>query len=344
VLAYSTSANLGSASNSIVFGGGTLRTLAAGTEARSISVSALGGTIDTNGFDSTFSGNMTGPGGLTKTGAGTLSVPGTNLDFSGPANVDEGVLRVNGNSQLTTWNVDSGGTLEAASGLFFSETVTVDPAGQFLLTGGTLSVNTVQGDLTNQGGTLAPGTSPGSTTITFDYIQQSGATLEIEIGGANVETDFDFVNVGGTATLAGILDVSLINGFTPNAGQQFTVLSAGNIVNNGLVLGGAAAGSFNLLMSSTTVTLEMITPGLPGDFNQDGIVDAADYVVWRKNGGTVEEFNLWRDHFGDTLGSGGGAGGGGVSSNSARVPEPSAIALWAIALGVLYWADKRRRS
>ena len=251
---------------------------------------------------------MSGAGGFTKTGSGTLSVSGTNLDFSGPATVDEGTLRVNGNSQLATWNVESGGTLEAASGLFFSDTVNVDPAGQFLLTGGTLSVNTIQGNLTNQGGTLAPGTSPGSTPISGDYIQHSGAALDIEIGGPTQGNDFDFVSVGGTATLAGILDVSLINGFTPAGGEQFTILTAGNIVNNGLVLGGSAAGSFNLLMGSSTVTLQMITPGLPGDFNLDGKVDAADYVVWRKNGGTLEEFNLWRAHFGDTLGSGGGSG------------------------------------
>ena len=39
---------------------------------------------------------------------------------------------------------------------------------------------------------------------------------------------------------------------------------------------------------------------LPGDFNHDGTVDAADYVVWRKTDGTQAEYNTWRTHFGQT--------------------------------------------
>jgi hypothetical protein len=37
---------------------------------------------------------------------------------------------------------------------------------------------------------------------------------------------------------------------------------------------------------------------LPGDFNRDGTVDAADYVLWRKSpadfGGDPDEYNSWR--------------------------------------------------
>ena len=40
--------------------------------------------------------------------------------------------------------------------------------------------------------------------------------------------------------------------------------------------------------------------GLPGDFNANGTVDAADYVVWRKNGGPPADYNQWRAHFGET--------------------------------------------
>ena len=224
--------------------------------------------------------------------------------------------------------------------------MSVDPAGQFLLTGGTLSVTSIQGSLTNQGGTLAPGTSPGSTMITGDYIQQSGTTLAIEIGGATQGVDFDFVNVGGTATLAGTLDVSLLGGFTPVAGEEITILTAGTIINNGLVLGGPAGAAFNLLVGPTSVLLQAPTPGLSGDFNDDGLVDAADYVVWRKNGGTQEEFTLWRSNFGNTLGSGAGSGSlaplPAPTSNPA-VPEPAAIALLTIGFGILRLVRIRRR-
>ena len=37
-----------------------------------------------------------------------------------------------------------------------------------------------------------------------------------------------------------------------------------------------------------------------GDFNQNGIVDGADYVVWRKSGGNAAAYQLWRSNFGNT--------------------------------------------
>jgi hypothetical protein len=40
---------------------------------------------------------------------------------------------------------------------------------------------------------------------------------------------------------------------------------------------------------------------LPGDFNNDGDVDAADYIVWRKNDGTEVGYDSWRANFGRTL-------------------------------------------
>jgi hypothetical protein len=65
--------------------------------------------------------------------------------------------------------------------------------------------------------------------------------------------------------------------------------------------------------------------GLPGDFNRDGTVDTADYVVWRKGFGTVynqNHFNMWRSNFGQTSPS-----GAGESTASHAVPEPAGIAL-----------------
>jgi hypothetical protein len=80
-------------------------------------------------------------------------------------------------------------------------------------------------------------------------------------------------------------------------------------------------------------------PGLAGDFNEDQQVDAADYVVWRKNDGgntalpndddlgtpiRAEHYNLWRAHFGESEMPGVGAGG--------AVPEPCSFGLAAAGL------------
>jgi hypothetical protein len=60
---------------------------------------------------------------------------------------------------------------------------------------------------------------------------------------------------------------------------------------------------------------------LDGDYNDDGTVDAADYVVWRKNDGTQAGFDLWRAHFGEA------AGGGSGASTNATVPEPATMVM-----------------
>jgi hypothetical protein len=77
---------------------------------------------------------------------------------------------------------------------------------------------------------------------------------------------------------------------------------------------------------------------LPGDFNHDGTVDAADYVVWRKSLGSASDFELWRGNFGAT-GGGTGANAANASSGSApsSVPEPPALPLIAaLAFGLLF--------
>jgi hypothetical protein len=91
-------------------------------------------------------------------------------------------------------------------------------------------------------------------------------------------------------------------------------------------------------------TIAEAPAGLPGDYNDDGKVDAADYIIWRKNEGTmntlpndpdggtigVNQYNTWRENFG-------AMGGGGSGLSYAAVPEPTTAGLLiaaAFALGV----------
>ena len=84
---------------------------------------------------------------------------------------------------------------------------------------------------------------------------------------------------------------------------------------------------------------------VPGDYNGNGVVDGADYVLWRKGGplqnevnspGSVDasDYDAWRARFGNTAGSGSGSLGAGA------VPEPSTslLALLAIATTVVIGA------
>jgi hypothetical protein len=102
----------------------------------------------------------------------------------------------------------------------------------------------------------------------------------------------------------------------------------------------AAAESWDATFVITTPPITTIPePGLSGDFNDDGTVDAADYVVWRKNdGGTTalpndddlgtpiraEHYNLWRAHFGEPQMPGIGAGG--------AIPEAGTFVLAAVGI------------
>jgi hypothetical protein len=74
-------------------------------------------------------------------------------------------------------------------------------------------------------------------------------------------------------------------------------------------------------------------PAEVGDFNADGSVDAADYVVWRKNDGSLEGYNAWRTNFGRIAGS--------SSSHFSAVPEPTAATLGCI-LSLLALARRQR--
>jgi hypothetical protein len=99
----------------------------------------------------------------------------------------------------------------------------------------------------------------------------------------------------------------------------------------------------------TTPTITTIPePGLLGDFNDDGQVNAADYVVWRKHdGGTTAlpnddglgtpigaaHYDLWTAHFGEVQLPGIGAGG--------EIPEPGTFVLAAV--GILLFGAGRSR-
>jgi hypothetical protein len=84
--------------------------------------------------------------------------------------------------------------------------------------------------------------------------------------------------------------------------------------------------------------LQTIEAGLSGDYNADGKVDAADYVVWRKNGGTPQGYTDWRTNFGRTSGSG-AAGGSALSA----VPEPASLILVTLVLGFSVPINRRWR-
>jgi autotransporter-associated beta strand protein len=193
-------------------------------------------------------------------------------------------------------------------------------------------------------GTYDPGLSPTLATVGSISFSPTN-TLVMELGGTDRGDEYDAILASGTLGLGGTMQVTLIGGFNPAAGNAFDLYDsaalAGTFATVSLpaLTGGLTWDSSQLY---TTGVLIVAAPILPGDYNDDGSVDAADYVVWRKNEGTTNtlpndpiggtigsaQFDQWRANFGDTLGSGSSSG----SAPETAVPEPAAVLLMAFGL------------
>jgi hypothetical protein len=83
------------------------------------------------------------------------------------------------------------------------------------------------------------------------------------------------------------------------------------------------------LYTTGEVTLLAFSTPLAGDFDQNGVVDAADYVAWRKGLGTDythDDYEVWRAHFGTgSSGIGAGSGAAGYPLGASAEPLPAII-------------------
>lgn len=270
-----------------------------------------------------------------------------------------GEIAVNDSGTLTgsTINVDRfevGGSASFAMQGGSLRTKVLDPTtGDFQFEGGRLAADLVRGDLANEGGTLAPGPSlfsAGTTVVDGDYTQATAGELEIQLAGNVV----DHLKVTGRAVLGGALNVSLLGTFAPAVGDAFDIVSSNGLAGtfSDLLLPALGNGlAWDVQYDAFNATLEVISSVLPGDYNEDGLVDAADYTVWRDHLGqsvllagdttpgevTQEDYDVWKSNFGATA-----APTFGTSSGSQlAVPEPAAGLL--MLLTMLATACVRRR-
>jgi hypothetical protein len=76
----------------------------------------------------------------------------------------------------------------------------------------------------------AGSSAAGDLTVTGNYGggTQQYTVLDIGLGGAGAGSQYGQLDVSGTATLVGTLDVSLSNGFVPYPGETFDIVTAGS--------------------------------------------------------------------------------------------------------------------
>lgn len=300
------------------------------------------GPIGFSGLDSSLTNNMV-PGVAFTLGsttqpstvslASTLTIKNT-VGGGGTTIINDAISGVGGIS------VQNGATAYLNGTNSYSGTTTVQSTGKLFVNGANIGTNSVQVNSGVLGGTgsiagqvnnfatIAPGSSIGTLTIGGNVTMNTNSHLAIELDGGTS----DKLVVGGNLNLSSVdfLDVSGIG-----SGPGWVIAT----------YGGTLTGTFNNITPGYTLNygtgtnsqITLIAPpsGVAGDFNNDGKVDAADYVVWRKNVGTTNilpndptggtigttQYNTWRAHFGQPAGSGAGA------NATAAVPEPATLVL-----------------
>jgi arylsulfatase A-like enzyme len=170
----------------------------------------------------------------------------------------------------------------------------------------------------------------GSLVVQGDLYHLEGGVIAVDLGGHAVGVDYDTLEVLGKIELEGDLVASLadVGGspFAPALGDSFDILTAAQGITGQfaeVVLPLLSMGlDWRVDYLNNAIALTVVATA---DFNRDGLIDAADYIVWRKNGGSPEQYDLWRANFGATAGSGSGLHLD--PSGSANVPEPAAALL-----------------
>jgi len=305
-----------------------------------------GSTLDMNGVIDSFAalsnsiGQTTGAV-LQGTASLTLSAASGSNTFNGVIN-GNGTLTKNGNASQTLTGNNSFGAINVNAGSLILNGA--NTTGAVTVNGGTLGgTGSVSGGVVvNSGAHLAPGASIESLGV-GSLTLNAGSILDIELGTPGN----DQINVAGLLTLNGG-SVNLYDFGGMNMGT-YTLITYNTLVGDLDSLGtpaGPPGFEYSLDDTGSAITLTIGPDGIEGDFNDDGLVDAADYVVWRKfNGIGIDlpndgddlpeaigpaEYGLWHKNFGSD-GSAGGSPG--------NVPEPAAATLFA--LGMIYFVGRR---
>lgn len=179
-----------------------------------------------------------GARGFTKSGLGTMELTGIST-YTGPTNVTQGKLLVNGTIGNSVLTVDAGATLGGVATL-----------------GGNVVIN----------GLLSPGNSPGTITLNNTNLSfGSGSTALFELGGTsrgNGIGNYDSVIGVNLLTIDGVWSVELVNGFSPALNDSFDLFDASSVDSSGFVAGS-----------------DLVLPSLSGGLSWDKSTFTANGVI-----------------------------------------------------------------
>jgi autotransporter-associated beta strand protein len=243
--------------------------------------------------------------------------------------------------------VDFSGTWTLASGtstLDVRSTTDATISGIISGTDGTSALTKIQtGKLTLAGAN----TYAGGTTISAGTLELSGAAARVGTGNVSASATGTalVIDSGVTDALGNSAQLSLATGAILNLGagvnERVGTLSLDTAFQPAGTYGSSLSNAVNKLdMYFTGTGILTVGPSiLAGDYNNDGVVDAADYVTWRANVGQPSQslpndttgviigdaqYDLWRSNFGNTV----PVPGAGASIGVSAVPEPGSFSIF----------------
>ena len=324
---------------------------------------ANAGKINLQGGTAEFSQPLTNGTAGQILGRGTILIGGTGLTNNGNIALSSGITDVFGDVNNATGSAIKGITVSGNADVTFWDDVTNGIGSLFKVSSGSSATffGTYGGaGISGTGNTyfesdVTPGFSPATVEFGGNVSLGSTANLKIELGGTIPGGQFDQVHVSGQLSLGGTLSVALIDlgagTFAPQAGNSFDILNWGSLAStfSAINLPSLAGLVWNTSQLYTTGVLSVVSPGLPGDYNNNGVVDAADYTVWRdtlgqtggglaadgNNNGSIDDgdYTVWKTNFGHHAP---GAGSSANASANAAVPEPATIVLLIFAVAGRY--------
>ncbi len=217
----------------------------------------------------------------------------------------------------------------------------------------------------NFNGGMAPGASAAQINFEGNVNLSSSNILQMELGGATPGTQFDRLHIDGHLSLAGTLQVSLLNNFFPTAGNIFDLLDWGT--QDGQFssvqlpnLGGALGWNTSQLYTSGQLSVVNVN-FLQGDWNRDGQVTEADILSMLSALTDLSSYESTNSLSPTQLAAIGDFDGSGTVTNRdlqglldlvasqsgagsvAAVPEPNALILLALAFPAVAGIALRRR-
>jgi autotransporter-associated beta strand protein len=285
--------DLGALSAAMSFNGGTLQLGASNVlQSRTGGTTMVGaGTIDTNGFSTTYDGSITGAGALTKSGLGLLDLGGNNNAHTGDVNITGGTLNAFLGSAIgdtSAVSVSSGATFRLGT----SETIgsltgagAVNLTDQTLTTGGNNTSTTYSGAMSGTGNLTKTGTGTmtlsgtnthtGTTTVSNGVLALSGGAAIANTGAVVVTSPGELQLLDTAEEIGSLAGTGLVklNAFLLTTGGDNTSTTYSGIMSGTGGLTKTGTGVFTLSGVNTYTGVTTVSGGTLALSGGSAIVD-----------------------------------------------------------------------